>query len=59
MGHLVPLWREKKTIIYFGRLHMSFESNLNFTEKIPSLLTLIASIVFNNSIRVIGLVNEM
>jgi len=59
MGHLVPLWREKKTIIYFGRLHMSFESNLNFTKKITNLLTLIASIVFNNSIRIVGLVNEI
>jgi len=31
---------------------MTFESIVDFTTKIPSLLNLIASIVFNNSIRV-------
>jgi len=39
---------------------MSFESIMYFTKKIPSLLSLIDSIMFNNSIRVenciIGLV---
>ena len=31
---------------------MSFESTMDFTKKIPSLLSFIASIVFNNSVRV-------
>jgi len=49
--------------MYFGSLLMSFESIRDFTKKIQSLLSLIASVVFNNSIEVetifIGLLNEI
>jgi len=52
MGHLAQLWREKKTSLYFGSLLMSFESIMTFTKKKPCLLSLRASILFNNSIGV-------
>jgi len=39
----------KKASIYLENLFMSFESIMNFVKKIPSLVSLIASIVFNDS----------
>jgi len=41
--------RKKKQSIQFGILFMSFESIIDFTKKIPSLVSLIASMVFNDS----------
>ena len=43
---------DKYTSIQFGNLFMSFESFMNFTKKIPSLVSLIASIEFNDSFEV-------
>jgi len=51
LGHLVSLWREEKSNMYFrGASLMSFGSNMDFTKEIPSLLSLIASFVFKDSI---------
>ena len=44
--------RKKKTSIHFGSLFMSFESIMDFTKKIPRLVSLIASIEFNDSFEV-------
>jgi len=52
MRHVVQLRRGKKTSMYLGGLLMSFESIINFTKKILRVLSLIASIVFNNPIGV-------
>jgi len=52
MELLAWLIREKKTSIHFGSLFMSFESIMDFTKKIPSIVSLIASIEFNDSFRV-------
>ena len=41
--------RKKKTSIQFESLFMSFESIMDFTKKIPSLVSLIASIEFDDS----------
>jgi len=49
MGHLVQIWGEKKTTIYFGSFLMSFDSIIDITKKALSLEILIASIVLNNS----------
>ena len=43
--------RKKKASIQFGSLFMSFESLMDFTKKIQSLVNLIASIEFNDSLR--------
>jgi len=50
MGILVSLWGEKKTSMYLRKLTYYFELIMHFTKKMPSLVSLIASIVFNNSI---------
>ena len=63
MELLTGLVRKKKTNIQFGSLFMSFESIMNFTKKTPSLVSLIASIEFNDSLGwnyiFNGLVNEI
>jgi len=33
LRHLLPLWRAKKTSMYFENLLMSFESIMDFTKK--------------------------
>ena len=48
-GHLTQLVGENKTSMYFGSLSMSFESIIDITKKVTSLVSFIASIVFNNS----------
>jgi len=52
MEHLTKLWREKETSRYLGRLFVSYESFEDFKKKIPSFVSLITPIVFNDSIRV-------
>jgi len=52
MGHLIQLGREKKTSIYFESSLICFESIMDFTKKIQSSVSLIAFIVFSNSIGV-------
>jgi len=42
--------KEKKTCMHFMSLLMNFELVIDCTKKIPSLLNLIVSIVFNNPI---------
>jgi len=49
MGHLTQLMREKKTSMYFGSLVMSFGAIIDITKKVPSLMSFITFIVFNNS----------
>jgi len=41
--------RKKKTSTQFKSLFMSFESFMDFTKKIPHLVSLIATIEFNDS----------
>jgi len=53
MGHLAQLWRtKKKTSTYFENLLVSFESVIDSTKKISSLVILITFVVFNTSSRV-------
>jgi len=53
IGAFSFIYGERRTRIYiFGSLLMSFISIMDFSKEIPSLLSLIDSIVFNNSIRV-------
>ena len=49
MGHLAQLMREKKTSMHVGNLTKSFESVINITKQVLSLVSLIAFIMFNNS----------
>ena len=51
MELLAWLMREKKTSTHFRSLFMSFELIIDFTKKIPSLVSLIVSIEFNDSLR--------
>ena len=49
MGLLTELMTEKKTRMHFGSLIKSFESMIDITKKVPSLVSLIASMEFNSS----------
>jgi len=49
VGPLAKLIREKKTNMHFGSSVMSFKNIINITKKVPSLLSFIASIAFNDS----------
>jgi len=51
-GVLNWLMKEKKTSIYFGSLIVRFESIIDITKKVPSLVSFIVSIVFNQSFKV-------
>jgi len=42
---------KKMTSMYFGSLLMSFELIVDFIKKIPNMLSLIASILFNNPMK--------
>jgi len=42
------LIREKKTSMHFGSLIMTFESIIDIIRKVLSLMSILASIVFNN-----------
>jgi len=52
VGHLTQVMREKKTSMYLGNLIMNYVSIIDITKKLPSLVTLIASIVLNDSFEV-------
>jgi len=52
IGTLNSIMERKDDNYEFWGLLMSFESIMDFTKKIPSLLSLIASIVFNDTIGV-------
>ena len=43
--------KKKKTSIQFGSLFTSFESIMDFIKEMPSLVSIIVSIEFNNSLR--------
>ena len=64
MNHLVPLWDEKRLSMQFRGLFISFGLVLNFTNELLSLMSLLASNVFNDSCGVkklplIGLIMNM
>ena len=49
MGLLTELMTEKKTRMHFGSLIKSFESMIDITRKVQSLVSLVACIVFHNA----------
>ena len=51
--------RKKKTSIQFRSLFMSFESVMDFTKKKTSLVSLIASIEFNDSLGLNSIFNGL
>jgi len=50
MSHLVSLQREKKSSMCFRSLFKSMESIIDFANRISSLVSLIAFIMFNDLI---------
>ena len=49
---LAKLMREKNTSMHFGSLVMTFKSIIDFTKKVPSLMSFATSSAFNDSLGV-------
>jgi len=56
---LVPFWGEKKMCMYIGGLFMSYASVMNFIKKITSFMSLLASILFNDSFGISNLLSSI
>ena len=49
MGHLAQLWKQKKTRIYVGNSFRSYENNYGVYKENIKFMSLIGSVMFNDS----------